>query len=137
MGVGIITIFSLFIPILTYAQTTNVKDTGLVYDCELSHFYRFNGQKTLPGECTFEDLIYEVQNVVTFGRNLALELSVIVLVIAGFRYMISGDKPDERKKANAMLLNVVKGIIFIIAAWLIVKLITSALLKSTISTFMT
>ena len=119
----------LYVPVFSYAQTV---DTGIVYDCQLSHQYRFN-QTTQPGQCTFADLLYEVQNLVAFGRNIALELSVIFIAYAGFLYLTSGDKPAQRQKANKVLLNVVYGIIFILAAWLIVNLITNVLLGKSLT----
>ena len=129
-SVVIISLFVFCLPLFAYGVVTQEKkNTGLVYDCELA--YEGVPAKTdpRPGECTFYDLIYEVQNIVAFGRNLGLELSVIVLAIAGFKYMTSGGNASKRAEANQMLLKVVYGIIFIIAAWLIVSLITSTLLK--------
>ena len=118
-----------FFPLFfAYAQNVIVP-TGITYDCANQNFNR------AEGDCRFEDLIFAVQKVVNYARNLALGISVIVLVVAGFRYMISGDKPAERAKANQMLWKVVLGIFFILAAWLIVKLITNALIPG-INTFM-
>ena len=120
----IILIFSFSIPVFSYAQVTNTG--GIVYECN----------RGAAGECNFDDLIAAIQNLVTVGRNIALEISVIVLAIAGFKYMTSGGNASKRTESNKMLLNVVYGIIFILAAWLIVNLITSALLNPNINTFM-
>ena len=88
-----------------------------------------------PGNCTFGDLINAVKTVVKWGTIFALEFSVVVIAYAGFKYMISGEKPAERAAANKMLRSVVIGIIFILAAWLIVTLIISGL-KVTAPTFL-
>lgn len=99
-------------PFLVSAQ-----GTGITYVCTGG----------APGECTFDDLIRAVQRVVNWGTVFALQFSVIVLAYAGFKYMTSGDNPGERKEANRLLTNVVKGIALIIGAWLMVRLIITAL----------
>ena len=111
-------------PVFTYAQnntppTTPVK-TGITYDCA-------NETGRAPGDCNFQDLVRATKRVVDFGVVFTLEFSVIVIAYAGFKYMISGDNPGERKKANEMLRKVAIGIGFILAAWLIVTLILNAL----------
>ena len=124
---AILLIFSFCLPVFSYAQ-----DTGIVYECPKT---TING-KDFYGNCQFTDLIAAVNRVVGKARDIALGISVIVLAMAGFKYMTSGGNASKRTEANKMLLNVVYGIIFIMAAWLIVKLITSVLLKQGFNTFM-
>ena len=133
---AVITWIILFaLPVLIYAQgqqppvppnpaPTPAGASGITWECNP------------PGQCTFGDLINAVKTVVKWGTIFALEFSVVVLVVAGFRYMISGQKADERAKANKMLRSVVIGIIFILAAWLIVTLIISGLKVTGIETFL-
>lgn len=135
ISVVMVGIFLFCLPILLYAQAigpTQQQNTGIVYDCANEH----GNLSSAPGECTFQDLINAVNKVVTFGRDIALELSVIVLAIAGFKYMTSGGNASKRAEANQMLLKVVYGIIFIIAAWLIVNLITNTLLGKSLDTIL-
>ena len=80
------------------------------------------------GNCDFADVIAAILNLVNVGVKIALSLSVIVLAWAGYNYMVSGSNPSKRSDANKMLWKVVVGIVLILAAWLIVNLITSALL---------
>lgn len=101
----------------------SAQDTGITYVCPT----RVVNGVTVSGECTFNDLVLAVQRVVNWGTVFALQFSVIVLAYAGFKYMISGDNPSERKEANRLLTNVVKGIALIIGAWLMVRLIITAL----------
>jgi hypothetical protein len=82
---------------------------------------------TSNGECTFGDLWAAVQNVVNWATGFALSFSVVVIAWAGYNYLISGDNPSKRRDANRMLTKVVTGIVLMLAAWLIVKLITTAL----------
>ena len=107
----------------TSTSGEEVKKTGFAYDCANER-----GDKDY-GECTFNDLLLATDRVVTFGRNLALSFSVIVIAYAGYKYMVSGDKASEREDANKMFVKVGKGILLILGAWLIVHLITTSLLK--------
>ena len=120
--------FSFALPVFVRAQTTDTSPakTGITYDCANEN----GGGK--PGDCTFNDLIKAVKRVVDFAIELGLIFSVIVIAIAGYRYMISGDNTAERTKANKMLWSAAKGIVFILAAWLIVNLIMSTLVTSQI-----
>ncbi len=134
VSAGIISAF-LLLPIFAFAQDVNPtvnpnKDTqpknAIVYVCTGG----------APGECTFGDVLSAIQHLVNFGVEFALMFSVIVIAVAGGKYMISGGNSGERAKANAMLMKVVTGIIIIMAAWLIVTLITGALLNPNINTFL-
>ncbi len=112
-------IFVLFLsPLFVSAQT---KGTGIVYVC--------NQGQANEGDCTFNDLLAAVRKVINQGTIIALGFSVVVIAYAGYRYMISGSNPGERTKANKMLQSVAIGIFFVLAAWLIVNLITTSLLK--------
>lgn len=112
----------LFSPMFVFAQGETGDASGVVgltYQCHHDQ----------PGDCTFEDVIKEVQNVTKFAVEFALGFSIVVLAFAGFKYMISGENANKRKEANKMLLNVVIGILVVLSAWLIVTLITGALLN--------
>ena len=119
-----IVFFSL--PLRAHAQqqdtTGGGSSTGITYVC----------QHTYPGDCTFSDLVYAVQKVMKWAVGFALMISVIVIIMAGFKYLMSGGSASERTKANEMLIKVVKGIVFILAAWLIVTLITNTILSKTV-----
>ncbi len=97
------------------------KITGVVWDCQVED------PTKKPGECNFDDFLNAVKRVTNIGVIFALGFSVVVIAIAGGRYMISGDKSGERDRANKMLLSVAKGIAFMLLAWLIVTLIVNAL----------
>ncbi len=106
-------LFSLVLPVLAYAQ-----GTGVVYECTSGR----------PGECNYTELIAAVVRVINWLIIFTLQFSVVVIVYAGFNYMISGDNPGKRAEANKMLTKVVWGIFFVLAAWLIVNLIARTLL---------
>ena len=75
-------------------------------------------------------LTYECVDEKGIVGNCVFFLSVIAIVIAGFKFMISGDKPAERDAAKEILRKVAMGLFFILAAWLIVTLIMNALVDS-------
>lgn len=79
--------------------------------------------------CTFADLILAIKKLVNWGVSITLMLTVVVIAYAGFLYMTSAADPGQRSKANKMFVSVLKGIFYILAAWLIVTLIMSALAK--------
>lgn len=122
-GIVFLLAITLF-PNYGYSQINESNDsktgkTGITYEC---------GDGITAGNCSFDDLVAAVKKALDFGIKFALSFSVVVIAYAGYRYMISGDNPGERKKANEMLWKVALGIVYILAAWLIVTLITNALL---------
>ena len=129
VGLTLSLVFAFCFPITSNAISLKA-DTGITYDCA-------NENPTqAPGDCTFNDVISAIQKLLTWGRNFALAFSVVVLAYAGFKYMVSGDNAGERAKANQMFFKVAIGIFFILAAWLVVDLITNALLgKSLVNPF--
>ncbi len=118
----LLTLFLISIPIFVSAQQArNDGGTGIVYDCSVADPTR------PPGECDFNDVIAAIKHALDVGTTIALEFSVVVIAWAGAKYMISGDKPNERREANQMLRKVAIGIFFILAAWLIVTLVLNGL----------
>ena len=105
------------------STATDAKQTGITYEC---------GNGVTAGDCTFSDLVAATIKVTNFGAIFALSFSVVVIAYAGVKFMISGDFPAERTKAKSMLWKVVIGIIVILAAWLIVTLITNALVPGVV-----
>lgn len=117
------------LPSFSYAQPVNqpgvsqTSDTGITYECPPVDK---NGV-LVYGECDFNDLVEGTKKIVNFGTGFALMFSVVVIAWAGFNYMISGDNASKRSDANKMLLKVLYGIGYILAAWLIVTLILNGL----------
>lgn len=106
-----LSLFSVVMPV--FAQT---EYTGIVPDCE--------------GEsCNFAELIKGVKKIINIGTGFALFFSVVVIAYVGFEYMTSGDNANQRKTANERMVKVVKGIVLILAAWMIVNLILSVLVN--------
>jgi hypothetical protein len=120
-----LTIF-LFLPATTYSlpsEATQNDRTGITYEC---------GDGQTAGECDFNDLLGAVKRVVDYAVGITLAFSVIVIAYVGGEYIVYADNPSKRSAANDRLVKVLKGMAFIMTAWLIVTLITNSLLKENI-----
>ncbi len=120
-----LTIF-LFLPVITYSapsEATQNDRTGITYEC---------GDGQTAGECDFNDLLGAVKRVVDYAVGITLAFSVIVIAYVGGEYIVYADNPSKRSAANDRLVKVLKGMAFIMTAWLIVTLITNSLLKENI-----
>lgn len=125
-----------FLPVLTEAveappPTGDTRGTGITYECGSAG----TDGKFLYGNCTFQDLVAATKRVTDYGAKFALSFSVVVLAVVGGRYMVYADNAGERKKTHSMLTSVLIGIGFILAAWLMVTLITTSLLNPNIVRF--
>lgn len=79
-----------------------------------------------PGEdmCTFEHVLQLIENVINFSLNyLFFPLFVIAVVYAGYLLMTSGDNSGKRKQAKDIFVNILIGLVVVLSAWLIIKLI--------------
>jgi hypothetical protein len=124
-SVGFIFLLSFFlVPAFSYAEQSKDKNTGITYEC---------GDGPTAGNCTWDDLIAATKKIVDWGIEFALFFTVIVLVYIGGEYMYYSDNAAKRSAANQHFISVAKGIFFMLAAWLIVTLITSSLLKDDVS----
>ncbi len=65
--------------------------------------------------------------VVDFALQLAALFVIIVIVWAGVLYLTSQGNPGTISKANGMLQNAAIGFFIAVAAWLIVRVVTTTL----------
>ena len=79
--------------------------------------------------CGFDDLIDLVKALITDLVLLSTLLAVAAFCYAGFLLLTSGGNESAKEKAKTTLFKVVKGYLWILAAWLVVYTITSVLLK--------
>lgn len=114
----------LFSTPLLMAQATEAPNTGITYEC-----VSIKNGVTVYGECGYNNLIQATKKALDKIFIFVLEFSVVVIAWVGFNFMISQGNPGKIKEARDMFLKVAKGIGFILAAWLIVNLIATALLS--------
>lgn len=119
-------VFLLSMPFFAFAQADQ-HEHGLTYEC-----FTGTGDDAVYGNCTWTDLVAATMNVINKVIPIAIGFSVVVIAWAGFIYMTEGSTPGGRARANKMFRNVGIGIFFIIAAWMIVNLISNALLSNSV-----
>lgn len=81
-------------------------------------------------DCTFADFVQLIKNGITDLVLFSTLIAVAVFVYAGFILLTSGGNVSKYEQAKGMLWKVVIGYLWILAAWLIVYTITSALIKA-------
>ncbi|MGB0925399.1 MAG: pilin [Minisyncoccia bacterium] len=112
-----------YVPFEYTDEQQNIINNGLVttecgYDL---------GPKGSGRMCGFADFVELIQRVIEYIFILVLPIAAIVFAYAGFLYMTSGGSPDKRSAAKKAMTSLVIGIVVVMAAWLIVKTILTAL----------
>ena len=80
-------------------------------------------------ECDFTDFVQLAQNVVTFLILLSIPLATMAFAWAGWLLLTAGGNSGQVDHAKEIFWKVLKGFLFALTAWLIVRLITEALLN--------
>lgn len=82
-------------------------------------------------DCDFNDLTTLVNKVIDFLLvTVAFPISAALFAYAGFLYLTAAGDEGQVKKAHGVFLNVFWGLIFALAAWLIIDFITNVLTGS-------
>jgi len=77
--------------------------------------------------CGFSDLMGLIGRVIEYIFVLVLPIAAIVFAYAGFLFMTSGGDSGKRTAAKTAMTKLVIGIVVIMMAWLLVKLILTTL----------
>lgn len=77
--------------------------------------------------CHFYDLVALINNLLSFFIWIAVPISILVFAYIGWLYMTSGDNAGKRSDANKMFVALGKGLLLVLAAWLIVSTIMNGL----------
>lgn len=85
-----------------------------------------------PGDCHFSDLVGGIAHLMNQATIFVLGFSSVVIAYAGFLYLTSQGNPGQLSKAKDVLQKIAIGIFFILAAWLIVRLIATTLLNGNV-----
>jgi hypothetical protein len=109
----LIILLLLVMPVLSFAAG-DPPDSGLIPPCSPN--------------CGFNDLLTLVNTVIKFILfDLALPIAAIMFAYAGFLLVSSGGSTEARGKAKEIFTNTLLGLIFAVAAWLIINSILSIL----------
>lgn len=111
-------LFVFLIPVTLFAQPG--VDSQIVPDCGAS------------GMCGYCDLLTLAQNIMNFLVFIAVIISVLLFVHAGFLLLTGGSSEAKRTQAKKIFFAVVLGLILTLAAWLIVDAIMAAFLNQSI-----
>ena len=65
----------------------------------------------------------QLQSVVSFVFVIVGIISVIMIIIGGYNYVLSGADPQKTKKAKDTILYAVIGLVISMSAWLIVTFV--------------
>jgi len=85
--------------------------------------------KKFQNPCDFPELIHLVKHLMDFAIYLAMPLSAVLFSYAGWLYLASAASPDKKKKAHAIFWAVLVGLLWVLGAWLVIKLISDTLLR--------
>lgn len=75
----------------------------------------------LTDPCTICHFIVGFKNLIDWGRNILIALSITSLSIAGVMYVISSGDPEMIKRAKSLAVNTVIGFSLMLGAWLIIN----------------
>ncbi len=79
-------------------------------------------------DCGFPQFMQLISNVLRFLTLLSIPLATIAFAYAGWELITSNGNEGKMERAKEIFTKVVIGFVIVLAAWLIVRTITSALL---------
>ena len=83
------------------------------------------GTDPLPGQSTATEIILRVIQILLAIAGL---VAVIFLIVGGFRYITAGGNEETAESAKKTITNAIIGIVIIILAFVIVRVISNALI---------
>ena len=81
------------------------------------------------GECNWNDLIELINRIIKFLVYAATSFSVVSFAYAGFLYLSSAGDHGKVEEAHHIFKNVMIGMFFVLAGWLIVATILKGLIR--------
>lgn len=81
----------------------------------------------LPDQSKASEIILKVINVLLAVAGL---VAVIFLIVGGFRYILAGGNEESAESAKKTITNAIIGIVIIILAFVIVRVVSNALVQS-------
>src|SRR5262245_16061209 len=84
----------------------------------------------LPCSDRVSDFIIRIINI---GLGLAGLVAVLFLIIGGFRYITSAGNEETAENAKKIITNAIIGVVVIILAFVIVRVISNALITNSVT----
>jgi len=83
-------------------------------------------------DCTFNSVVAMAQEIATAIVKVGLFVAPLIFAYAGYLLVASGSNPGNRAKAAGIFKNVVIGLFTMLAAWVIVNLVLTALVSQSV-----
>jgi len=85
------------------------------------------GNTGLPNEASASAIIMRIIQILLAVAGL---IAVIFLIVGGFRYILAGGNEEAAESAKKTITNAIIGIVIVILAFVIVRVISNALVSS-------
>lgn len=79
--------------------------------------------------CSFDDLVTLVKRILGFIVFVSIPIAAIAFAYSGFLILTAGPNASQAQQGKKIFTNVAIGFVIILAAWLIVYTVTTALIK--------
>ncbi len=124
-----------FFPAVLNAQnngTGATEGTGLVIKCQDGGSILKDANGNPVGdekECGYYDLVRQVNRIVFYLFMFSIPLTAISFSYAGFIMLTAGGNSGAISRAKGIFYKVLTGFLFMLIAWVLVKLIADQLIK--------
>lgn len=98
---------------------------SIVPNC--AHSVAYDPSSTISPGCHFNDLIILINNLLDVFIWLSIPIATILFAWIGFDFIVDGDKSSALSEAKRKLMSLIKGLFWILAPWLVIKVIISGL----------
>ena len=116
-------VFSLFLPVLSWAQTIDPSDNGTGPYLGLEY-----GASTGLGTA---DIRFTAANIIGVALGLLGTICVVLMLYAGFKWMTAGGNEENVKEAQSTIKYAVIGLLIILSAYAITRFVFVNLFKAT------
>jgi len=120
---------------LSTSQIVNILSLAVVFVLALAPVAsaQFNvpssGGTGLPNDTSVSGFILKIINIALAVTGL---VAVLFLIIGGFRYITSAGNEETAEQAKKIIINAIIGIVVIILSFVIVRVISNALINNTV-----
>ncbi len=96
--------------------------------CGYTYTNTTTGERTLVNPCDFPDLLELGRRLITGWIMAAVIIGTMGFAYAGYLYITAMGSEEKIKHAHSIFYKVVMGIVFMLSAWLIVKVFENTFL---------
>ncbi|MFA5130064.1 MAG: pilin [Patescibacteria group bacterium] len=111
---------TLALPAVTLAQAAPTADTVGITAVQNSGMQLSGG-----------DVRQTVANIINVALGFLAIIAVIIVLVGGFKYMLSGGSEDKTSEARKLIVSGIIGLAIILSAWAITSFVLSRLLAAT------